>query len=453
MAKFPFLHAPLLHAISSSALPTLRDIASELGILSWAVAARPFDHRPLRDALASESLNTRSHGDLLPPNLCNPAWAFASRSLPPSPLSNSIAASSLRRLTQSVPQELANIAWAVSTLTLPHSRPLFNSIASSALPLLSEFWPQHLKNTSWSCSVMHFAPVPLLHALASSARAPISEFWAQHLANSAWSESVLKFPHMPLRNALSAASLPKISQDLGTATYALHIVWAHIFSTVLPQHVREPSRFLARLRPPANDDKCRPPVSCPLVLPATCIQAAAGRLLDGGLQRTAAPHVVLVAPGVVALYKPFAWEVERRGIEDTAYGLLSGTKLITQFLRAALHDNSRTASSSGFAFGSRLDIAGSGIVAAAVGETRPLLAYTLQNYAYRISRCYHAAGHGTTSPSSVATAVVSRHINLNEQTYAAANHGKLARTAFRPVVQCSRAPRGARSGWRAALWW
>lgn len=64
-----------------------------------------------------------------------------------------ISAAARPTLTEFYPQDLANTAWSLATLTMK-DMPFLNAIAASALPLLSEFRPQNLTNIAWAFAVL-----------------------------------------------------------------------------------------------------------------------------------------------------------------------------------------------------------------------------------------------------------------------------------------------------------
>mmetsp|Transcript_109617 Transcript_109617/g.353740 ORF Transcript_109617/g.353740 Transcript_109617/m.353740 type:complete len:87 (+) Transcript_109617:591-851(+) len=73
---------------------------------------------PLMAALSSAAI--RSSAELLPQNLSNTAWAFATCRVVDEPLMDAISAASSSTISQFDIQGLANTLWSFASLLLPH---------------------------------------------------------------------------------------------------------------------------------------------------------------------------------------------------------------------------------------------------------------------------------------------------------------------------------------------
>jgi len=85
---------------------------------------------------------------------------------------------------------VSNLSWAFATLSF-YNVPLLESIAAESMRRISDFSAQELANTAWSCAVLGFWDEPLQDALANSSIARIQQFDAQGHANTAWALDLL----------------------------------------------------------------------------------------------------------------------------------------------------------------------------------------------------------------------------------------------------------------------
>lgn len=124
-----------------------------------------------------------------------------------------LAASSIRRISYFLPQDITNTAWSFASLGV-QDQPLMHAIAASALRSISDFNAQDLSNMAWSVAKLAFSDAPLLYAIAAKSRAMITEakaFSVQHLANIAWSCASLGVHDGPLLTAIASSAIPKLS--------------------------------------------------------------------------------------------------------------------------------------------------------------------------------------------------------------------------------------------------
>merc|ERR1712032_38345 len=134
--------------------------------------------------------------------LANTAWACSAIAMKHIPLLQSIAAASLRRITEEKSQERSNTAWAFATMELK-DWPLMEAISASSLPIITYFDSQGRSNLAWACAQLWVGHKPLMEAISSQARNLISSACQQELANFAWSNwaILLNKPHL-LHSAL-----------------------------------------------------------------------------------------------------------------------------------------------------------------------------------------------------------------------------------------------------------
>mmetsp|Transcript_8705 Transcript_8705/g.18552 ORF Transcript_8705/g.18552 Transcript_8705/m.18552 type:complete len:227 (+) Transcript_8705:68-748(+) len=127
---------------------------------------------------------------LAPRPLVNTAWAMARLELGDAPLRDSIAASSLRPLSDFAPGDLAGLAWSFSRLSLPDPT-LLDAIAAAARRNISLFGPAELAAMAWAFARRSFRHGPLREALSSAAIRSCSLFAVQDLSMTAWAVSKL----------------------------------------------------------------------------------------------------------------------------------------------------------------------------------------------------------------------------------------------------------------------
>eukprot|EP00414_Alexandrium_minutum_P006949 CAMPEP_0113830954 /NCGR_PEP_ID=MMETSP0328-20130328/6600_1 /TAXON_ID=39455 /ORGANISM="Alexandrium minutum" /LENGTH=150 /DNA_ID=CAMNT_0000799093 /DNA_START=399 /DNA_END=852 /DNA_ORIENTATION=- /assembly_acc=CAM_ASM_000350 len=121
-------------------------------------------------------------------------------------------------------QDLANTAWAYSTLCYAN-RPLLAAIASaSAIKKITAFEAQNLANTSWAFAKLSLCHHPLSEAIAAAALATIPELDSRALSNIAWAFAWLTEGHHPLMYALSAEARRRL--ELGAFEYTHGSLWS-----------------------------------------------------------------------------------------------------------------------------------------------------------------------------------------------------------------------------------
>lgn len=178
-------------------------------------------HRPLLHAISSQAIARITAFKCQ--DLANSAWAVSTLQGHDSPLCNAIAAQALARRSEFAAQSLANTAWSFATLLEPNET-LLDAIAAQSRSTLSAFKSQEISNLAWSFSTLALAHLPLLDSIAAASIKSISEATTRNSANTAWSFSVLRFEHRPLLEALASAAIPK-RQELSTLSLA-STAWA-----------------------------------------------------------------------------------------------------------------------------------------------------------------------------------------------------------------------------------
>lgn len=119
-----------------------------------------------------------------------------------------------------IPQDLANTAWAFATLGLPDSD-LMDQILQEVIAKVSDFSTQNLANTAWAYAKLGLWNERLMQTLSLAIVRKVKDFDGQGLANVAWAYAVLGFRSKRLSEALLAASLEKIAaQEFGAQELA-----------------------------------------------------------------------------------------------------------------------------------------------------------------------------------------------------------------------------------------
>mmetsp|Transcript_27243 Transcript_27243/g.63471 ORF Transcript_27243/g.63471 Transcript_27243/m.63471 type:complete len:238 (+) Transcript_27243:201-914(+) len=103
--------------------------------------------------------------------------------------------------------------------------PFLNSLSAAAIPTLRHFTSQELANTAWAMSTLPFAHRPLCAAISASAIRSLGRFDTQGLANMAWSFSLLASQDQTLMEAIAAAAIRTLpeaaSLSLGNMAWAM----------------------------------------------------------------------------------------------------------------------------------------------------------------------------------------------------------------------------------------
>eukprot|EP00913_Durusdinium_trenchii_P034275 g32072.t1 len=108
-----------------------------------------------------------------------------------------------------IPQDLANTAWAYATLGLPDSH-LMDQILAEVVSKVNDFTTQNLSNTAWAYAKLGLWNDRLMQTLAHAIVRKIGDFDGQGLANVAWSFAVLGFKCPKLSEAILSAARVKI---------------------------------------------------------------------------------------------------------------------------------------------------------------------------------------------------------------------------------------------------
>lgn len=87
--------------------------------------------------------------------------------------------------TQFKPQDLSNIAWALTKLGILNTS-LFNNISELIMDCISEFEPVNLSMTLWAFARSGFMDEKLFRAAIQEAKARMPDFQPQQVANTAW---------------------------------------------------------------------------------------------------------------------------------------------------------------------------------------------------------------------------------------------------------------------------
>lgn len=103
-----------------------------------------------------------------------------------------------------MPRHVVNIAWSFAALAF-EDEPLSAAIAAHALGLMDQFNSQALANTAWAFANLQFVHEPLLQSISQNAVGRLAAFHQQDLQNTAWAFHALKFCNDPLLTAISQA--------------------------------------------------------------------------------------------------------------------------------------------------------------------------------------------------------------------------------------------------------
>ena len=126
----------------------------------------------------------------VPQNLANIAWAFATQNCRlPAAFIQELQKPNAEYHTFN-PQELANTAWAFATLNCPLPKALIGELQELNAGYRA-FNPQDLANTAWAFAKLNY---PLPKALIDAIDRNISKFNPQDLANTAWAFAKLNYP-------------------------------------------------------------------------------------------------------------------------------------------------------------------------------------------------------------------------------------------------------------------
>jgi len=107
-------------------------------------------------------------------------------------------------------------------------KPLIEAISVASLQRISEFNAVDLANTAWAFSSLSKQDLPLIHSIASASRRIISDLSAQNMTNLAWAFARFAVHDLPLMDAIAAPALPKIfefdAQNLACTVWAYDLL-------------------------------------------------------------------------------------------------------------------------------------------------------------------------------------------------------------------------------------
>uniref|UniRef100_A0A7S4QFG5 RNA-editing substrate-binding complex 6 protein domain-containing protein n=1 Tax=Alexandrium monilatum TaxID=311494 RepID=A0A7S4QFG5_9DINO len=144
-------------------------------------------------------------------NLANTAWACSTLAMPDEPLLAAIASAAMAKINHFIPLELANLAWSFATLGVGNT-PFLEAIASAASASLPQFRPCSLAILAWSFARLSWLPGPLMNSISAASRRNITAYGPQELANTAWSYATLSVDDRPLFAAIASASRRSLLQ-------------------------------------------------------------------------------------------------------------------------------------------------------------------------------------------------------------------------------------------------
>eukprot|EP00929_Paragymnodinium_shiwhaense_P041789 TRINITY_DN21703_c0_g1_i1.p1 TRINITY_DN21703_c0_g1~~TRINITY_DN21703_c0_g1_i1.p1 ORF type:complete len:547 (+),score=147.25 TRINITY_DN21703_c0_g1_i1:154-1794(+) len=109
------------------------------------------------------------------------------------------------------PQDLSNVAWALTKLGLLNSA-LFSNLAEHILRTISQFEPVNLSMTLWAFARAGFLDERLFRASAEEVKRKLPDFQPQQIANTAWAMAKSGFNDEELFQAAAELALEKMSQ-------------------------------------------------------------------------------------------------------------------------------------------------------------------------------------------------------------------------------------------------
>lgn len=153
-----------------------------LSLAAWSFATARWRDPSLFHSLAGELVGQASQ--LKPQEISNALWAFAKSRIPHVPLFQTLgdAAADGLNIWRFKPQELSNTVWAFATVGLRHP-PLFSKACSVAIKRSSELIPQNVANILWAYSKMEVPECgELFPALLDTATRRLSTFKPQEIS-------------------------------------------------------------------------------------------------------------------------------------------------------------------------------------------------------------------------------------------------------------------------------
>lgn len=87
------------------------------------------------------------------------------------------------------------------------------ALSAPSLAKIREWIPQEMANTAWSLATLSITDETLLSSIAAEAIKKISEFSTQHLSNTVWSFATLVVVHGNLSSSLSSHGGPSVSSE------------------------------------------------------------------------------------------------------------------------------------------------------------------------------------------------------------------------------------------------
>lgn len=163
-------------------------------------------HWPVFEIISEQTLARITESE--PQNLANIAWAFATIKWCNEPLVSAMAEQCVRSVKQFGPQECANFAWALANIMLV-DMPCLAALGNKFMTGLRSGSTQNLTNTVWAYAQMKVRRTTLFYSVAQEAVRRLPEFRERDLSITAWSYGRMELREETLILAISREAMSR----------------------------------------------------------------------------------------------------------------------------------------------------------------------------------------------------------------------------------------------------